>query len=138
MRIAYPVGLAVAVVLQLVLLSSCTTPVPATVTRAPAAPLKSNPKIFVQATVQRERIVASLRDAGLEAVDLSSDTDYTLKVRVGRSRRGTHCGGISNVAYVLSGEGRYVMVIKGRGLTGGCRLNIFDEMSHMLESYVGG
>ena len=137
MRIAHLLGLAVAVVLQLVLLSSCTTPLPATVTRAPVSPLKSNPKIFVRAAAQRERIVESLRNAGLEAMNSSSGPDYTLEVRVGRSRRSTPCGGISTVAFVLSHEGRYVLVIKGRGLTGSCRPNIFDDMSHKLSSYVG-
>ncbi len=43
MRIAHPTGLAVAVVLQLVLVSSYTTPVPAAVTRAPTSPPKLNP-----------------------------------------------------------------------------------------------
>ena len=137
MRIAHPMGLAVAVVLQLVLLSSCTTPVPATVTRAPATPLKSNLKIFVQATVQQGRIVESLRNAGIDAQESLPGADYTLLVKVGRNRRSTQCGGISTVAFVLSHEGRYVLVIKGRGLTGSCRPNIFDEMSYMLSSYMG-
>jgi hypothetical protein len=125
------------IVLQLVLLSGCTAPVPATVTRAPATALESNPKVFVQATVQQGRIVESLRNAGIDAQDSLPGADYTLVVKVGRNRRSTQCGGISNVAYLLSGEGRYVLVIKGRGLTGSCRPNIFDEMSEMLASYAG-
>ena len=135
MRNANPMGLAV--VLQLVLLSSCTAPVPATVTRAPATALRSNPKIFVQATIQRGRIVESLRNAGINAQDSLPGADYTLLVKVGRNRRSTPCGGISNVAYLLSGEGRYVLVIKGRGPTGSCITNVFDDMSHELASYVG-
>ena len=98
MRIAHLLGLAVAVVLQLVLLSSCTTPLPATVTRAPVSPLKSNPKIFVRAAAQRERIVESLRNAGLAAMNSSSAPDTTLEVRVGRSTRSPRFRGTSPVA----------------------------------------
>ncbi len=135
MRIVHAMGLVV--VLQLVLLSGCTAPAPATVTRAPATALKSNPKIFIQATVQQGWIVESLRNAGIDAQDSLPGADYTLLVKVGRNRRSTQCGGISNVAYLLSGGGRYVLVLKGRGPTGSCIPNVFDDMSQKLASYLG-
>ncbi len=135
MGIAQTSVLAVVIVLQLVLLPGCATPVPATVTRAPASPLKSNPRIFLRATVQRQRIADALRDAGLRTAESFNDFDYTLEVRVGRNRRSTTCGGVNNVAYLLKSSGRYVLVIKGRGLTGSCSPNVFDDMSQMLASF---
>ena len=135
MRITQTAVLAVVIALQLVFLSGCTTIVPATVTRGPAFPLKANPKIFLRATVQYERIADSLRDAGLGTAESGNDFDYTLDVKVGRNRRSRECGGLSNVSYVLVRSGQYVLVIKGRGMTGTCNPNVFDDMSHKLASF---
>lgn len=135
MGIAQTSVLAVVIALQLVLLPGCTTPVPATVTRAPTSPLKSNPRIFLEAAVQRQRIADALHDAGLRTAESFNDFDYTLEVRMGRNRWSTTCGGVSNVAYLPKSSGRYVLVIKGRGLTGSCSPNVFDDMSQMLASY---
>jgi len=54
---------------------------------------------------------------------------------MGRNRWSTTCGGVSNVAYLPKSSGRYVLVIKGSGLTGSCSPNVFDDMSQMLASY---
>ena len=61
---------------------------------------------------------------------------YTLIAKVG-SKRGSSepCGTTNNVVYDLrSGSGR-VLVIKGRGRTGTCKPNIFDDMSQKLAGY---
>jgi len=138
MKIAKSMGMAITIVLQLSILSSCTTLVPATVTRAPETALMSNPKLFVQATAHREQIMESLYNAGLDLNDSLSGADYTLLVKVGRNRHSTRCGGISNVAYLLQSEGRFILVIKGRGFTGSCSPNVFDDISQKLASYAGG
>ena len=136
MRRPRPVVPAVLIVSQLLLLFGCTSPVPATVTRRPPTPLEPNAVIFLQATAQSGRIAESLRSAGLRPTDQSSDADYILDVRVGRQRRSTARGGVSNVAYILSSAaGRRVMTIKGRGLTGSCSPNVFDDMSQKLVDY---
>jgi hypothetical protein len=47
------------------------------------------------------------------------------------------CGGTHNVIYTLEGNGQQLMEIKGRGLTGDCIPNVFDDMSQMLSTYFG-
>jgi hypothetical protein len=138
MRIAQKIGLSVAIAAQVVLASGCTSPVPPTVTRAPTTPLKADPAIFLQAGVQRPRVAESLRNAGVRLTETFSEADYILNVNVGRRRKNQACGGSSNVAYILDGRDSHVMVIKGRGLTGTCAPNVFDNMSQKLATYFGG
>jgi hypothetical protein len=137
MRVAKNLALSVAIALPVVLAAGCTSPVPPTVTRSPTAPLKANPTIFLQATVQRPRIAESLRQAGVRLAPSFGEADYILNVKVGRRRRTQACGGTSNVAYILDGTTGHLMAIKGRGLTGTCTPNVFDEMSQKLASYLG-
>jgi hypothetical protein len=138
MRIAQKIALAVAIALPVILGSGCTSAVPPTVTRAPTTPLKANPAIFLQATVQRPRIAESLRNAGIRVADSFGEADYILNVNVGRRRRNQACGGSSNIAYVVDDRNSHLMVIKGRGLTGTCAPNVFDDMSRKLATYFGG
>jgi hypothetical protein len=122
-------------VLSLGLTSACSSIVPATVTAIPQVPVKKGANIFVISQVQRERVVKSLLDAGLNVSDEWAVDGYSLTVSVGRWRGGSGCRGVSNVAYVLSGGGRKVMVIKGRGATLDCEPNVFDDMSRTLAVY---
>ena len=138
MRIAQKIALAVAIAAQVVLGSGCTSPVPPTVTRVPMSPLDANPAIFLQANAQRPRIAESLRKAGVRLAESYSEADYILNVKVGKRRKTQACGGSSNIAYVLEGRDRHLMVIKGRGLTGTCAPNVFDDMSQKLATYFGG
>ena len=138
MRIAQIIAIAIAIATQVVLVSGCTSPVPPTVTRAPTTPLKENPAIFLQASVQNPRIAESLRKAGVRLSESYAEADYILTVNVGRKRRAQACGGRSNVVYILDGRDSHLMVIKGRGLTGTCVPNVFDNMSQKLATYFGG
>ena len=137
MRILQNIALAVTLALSFTLGSGCTSPVPPTVTRQPATPLKANPAVYLQATVQGPRIAESLRTAGVRLVESYGEADYILNVNVGRRRRNQECGGSSNIAYILDGRGSHLMVIKGRGLTGTCAPNVFDAMSQKLVTYFG-
>ena len=121
--------------LSLILLAACTSTVPATVTRGPMGPVTTNPRIFVSARNQSERIVQSLRDAGFTVKEGFRDIDYTLEVRIGDSRARRECGSVNNVIYILNQSGQQLIIIKGRGLTGSCSPNIFDDMSRKLASY---
>ncbi|MEE9609312.1 MAG: hypothetical protein V3U03_16350 [Myxococcota bacterium] len=125
------------VALQLAFLSGCSSTVPATVTMRPGGPLQPDAAIFLSARVQQMRIAQSLRDARLTTTDQMRDADYTLEVRVGRSRSNAACGGVNNVAYILTLNGSRVMVIKGRGRTGSCTPSVFDDMSRKLASFAG-
>ena len=120
---------------QLALLPGCTSAVPATVTMSPGSPLEPNATIFLNSTAQRERIAQSLRDAGMTPTAQFQEADYALDVKVGRSRGSAACGGVSNIAYILSRADSRVMVIKGRGRTGSCTPNVFDDMSRKLASF---
>ncbi len=123
------------VIVQLTFLSGCTSTVPATVTLRPGSPLDPKPMIYLNAPVQWERIAQSLRDAGMTPTDNFNEANYALDVRVGKSRSSAECGGLSNVAYFLTRSNNRVMVIKGRGRTGGCTPNVFDDMSRKLASF---
>jgi hypothetical protein len=116
--------------------AACSSPVPATTTYAPTAPLQRGAVFYVTANLQRPRIIQSLREAGLKTTDQMNNGTYTLIAKVG-SKRGSSqpCGTTNNVVYDLrSGAGR-VLVIKGRGATGTCKPNVFDDMSQKLASY---
>jgi len=137
MRIAQKIALAAAIATQVVLGSGCTSPVPPTVTRAPATPLKANPVVFLQASVQKPRIAESLQKAGVRLAESYAEADYILNVNVGRRHKNQTCGGSSNIAYILDGRNSHLMVIKARGLTGTCAPNVFDDMSQKLATYFG-
>ncbi len=138
MRIAQMIAIAIAIATQVVLVSGCTSPVPPTVTRAPTTPLKENPAIFLQASVQNPRIAESLRNAGVRLSESYAEADYILNVNVGRRHDDQTCGGSSNIAYILDDRNSHLMVIKARGLTGTCAPNVFDDMSQKLATYFGG
>lgn len=114
------------------LLTACTSMVPATVTRHSQAPLDRSRAVWVVASRERAVILESLQEAGIRIATHFESPTYSLNVRIGRSRGQTKCGSVSNVSYVLSGEGRNLMVIKGRGPTGSCKPSIFDDMSLAL------
>jgi hypothetical protein len=137
MRIAQPISLAGLIALQLVLVSGCTSPVPPTVTRPPTTSLKAHPAVYLQANVQRPRILDSLRNARIRIAGSFEEADYTLIVDVGSRRVNMKCGGMHNIVYILSRNGFQLMEIKGRGLTGDCIPNVFDEMSQTLATYFG-
>jgi len=120
------------------LIVACSTPVPPTVTLGPVVPVDRSAVLFVMAESQRSRIVESLRHAGLRPADEPSETGLRLWVRLGGRRGGARCGGIHNVAYVLSEREMRVAVIKGRGSTGTCEPNIFDAMSQRLADLTVG
>jgi hypothetical protein len=137
MRLVKPILLAGLIALQVALVSGCTSPVPPTVTRPPTTSLKVHPAVYLQANVQRPRILDSLRNARIRIAGSFEEADYILTVEVGKRRVNMKCGGMHNLVYTLGGNGRQLMGIKGRGLTGSCIPNIFDDMSEMLASYFG-
>ncbi len=123
--------------LSIALTSSCSSRVPPAVTMGPPTQLSRDAKIFVQAPRQMERIVQSLRDAGFETITEWSGNDYSLQVKVGSNRTSQACGAVNNVAYVLWGQNQRLMAIKGRGPTGSCADNIFDDLSRELAAHRG-
>jgi hypothetical protein len=98
--------------------------------------IEEGPRVFVTANDQGPRVEQSLRDAGLSVVE-PADATYLLRVDVGNSRGTQACGSTKNVRYILSKGRTRILVLKGRGRTGQCSPNIFDDMSRLLESYFG-
>jgi len=113
---------------------SCASDVPATVARHYGFPIEKKTEIFVIAADERPRIVESLKKAGLKPVDARSANGYSLDVRLGGNRRTQPCGSVRNVTYVLSGPPGRMAIIKGRGATGTCEPNMYDDMSAKLAS----
>ena len=138
MRIAQIITLAIAIALQVVLVSGCVSPVPPIVTRPPRAPQKAYPTIYVRAVVQKPYVAESLRKAGVRLTESESEADYVLNVNVGQGRGRRDCGIVSNIDYILYSNGRLLMMIEGRGLMGTCVPNIFDDMSQKLVAFFGG
>ncbi len=138
MRIAQPILFAGLIALQVVLGSGCTSPVPPTVTQPPTTSLKAHPAIYLRANVQRPRILDSLHGAGIRTTNSLEEADYILAVDVGERRVNMKCGGMHNIVYILSGDGFPLMEIKGRGLTGECVPNVFDDMNQTLATYFRG
>jgi hypothetical protein len=115
--------------------AACTTKVAPTVTLKPAAPILRSEGIYVIAALQRDRIIESLRKAGLNSTDSPNSAGYVLEVRQGNNRASKSCGTVNNISYVLSVASSRMMVIKGRGASGTCEPNIFDDMSRQLAGY---
>ncbi len=119
----------------LLALPSCTAVVPATVTYGPSIAITGEPVIWLMAAKQLDRIERSIRDAGLIPTNNPGRTSYGLVVKLGRTRVTRACGTINNVVYILSRAGQRVLVIKGRGMTGSCSPNVFDDMSQQMARY---
>ena len=133
---AMRIAILVPIVLSLGLLSACASAVPAHVTLLPEAPLGTSAAIYLIALKQPERVATSLTAAGFQITDDYFSDAYSLTVNVGNSRSVQGCGSVNNVEYVLS-RGEQLVVIKGRGRTGSCEPNIFDDMSRKLASFRG-
>jgi hypothetical protein len=119
----------------LLLLPSCTALVPATVTYGPSIAITGEPVIALTAARQLARIEQSLRDAGLNPTSDWGSTSYGLVVKLGNTRSTRACGTKNNVVYILSKGGQRALVIKGRGMTGSCSPNVFDDMSQQMATY---
>ncbi len=131
------VGYGLGLLLMLALSSACSSIVPATVTWGPIAAISGEPRITLTSNAQYERVAQSIRDAGLSIATGGSRADYSVQVKVGSSRSSRPCGTVNNVVYILSGTAGRILVLKGRGLTGSCSPNIFDDMSRLLASHFG-
>jgi hypothetical protein len=113
------------------LCTSCSTIVPATITRPLAIELDEEAAVFLVAARQREAVKRSLENAGIRVIE-SGVAPYTLQVKIGSSRGGRECGSKNNIVYSLSAYGRTVLGMKGRGWTGSCPDSMLDDMSTLL------
>jgi len=129
------IGFLILIAVSIGSLGACTSRVPARVTYGPSLPLDKDAEIFVMANSQRERIVQSLTDAGWNCSETWTANGYLLTVSVGNRRIPRSCGSVNNVAYMLNGAGHRIMVIKGRGRTGSCEPNVFDDLSGLLSRF---
>jgi hypothetical protein len=127
---------------------ACTTVEP-TLIHPPLAPIRPGDKLFVSAQRDRERVVRALEQAGFQVTN-GEDAGYAVAVDVGKTKWSQGCGSLHNVRYTLidldpstsrevflanlrRGDlNQGVLEIKGRGWTGDCESNIYDQMSRAL------
>lgn len=117
--------------LVFVLWSTACADVTPRITRASPTPL-GVPVVYLAAREERSRILQSLEDVGVTVTHDPSAARYTLQVDVGLHRQKQACGELCNVRYALFFRGQKLLEIRGRGWTGSCDSNIFDELSRLL------
>lgn len=126
-------GVAVLLALQLGVFA-CSSRVNPMVTVGPTMPLTLEPKIYVIASSQVQRVHQAMTDAGLPPAKTREEANYLLQVNIGAYRGSRDCGPTNNVAYILNAHNQRILVMKGRGRTGACKPNIIDDMSRTLAS----
>ncbi len=114
-----------------VLLHGCGTVAPVLTMKGSLSP-ESERSLYVTATKQKSIPLASLRRSGFTIAGDLLAAPYQLRITLGVDKAFRDCGTLNNVKYSLRSEGRPVLEISGRGWTGSCDPNIFDEMSQLL------
>ena len=117
------------ILLALVLtLPACGT-VPPTLTKQGALVLEAEPSFYVTAAKQKPAVVGALRKAGIVVVDDLLESSHQLRVTLGIDKSFRGCGTLNNVKYAIRLQRRTLLELAGRGWTGECEPNVFDEMS---------
>ena len=117
------------ILLALVLLLSACGTVPPTPTKQGIFVLEAEPSLYVTATKQKPAIVDALRRAGIIVVDDLLESSHQLRVTLGIDKSFRDCGTLNNVKYTIRLQRRTLFELAGRGWTGECEPNVFDEMS---------
>jgi hypothetical protein len=76
--------------------------------------------------------MAALRRAGIVVVDDLLESSHQLRVTLGVDKSFRDCGTLNNVKYAMRLQRRTLLELAGRGWTGECQPNVFDEMSREL------
>ena len=117
------------ILLALVLtLPTCGTVTP-TPTKQGNLVLEAEPNFYVTAAKQKPAIVDALRRAGIVVVDDLLESSHQLRVTLGVDKSFRSCGTLNNVKYAIRLQRRTLFELAGRGWTGECEPNVFDEMS---------
>ncbi len=117
------------ILLALVLaLPACGT-VPPTTTMQGSLALETEPSFYVTAAKQKPAVVGALRRAGIVVVEDLLESSHQLRVTLGIDKSFRACGTLNNVKYTIRLQRRTLLEIAGRGWTGECEPNVFDEMS---------
>jgi len=99
----------------------------------------TNRSVFVVATRDKPRIVASLEAAGIRVATDLLEAGFLLRVTVGSGQGAQSCGTRHNVKYSLRLENVPVVELAEKGYTGTCTPNVFDVLSARLaEALEGG
>jgi hypothetical protein len=114
-------------VLALVLLACGTSP-PIQTTQSSLV-LEAEPSFYVTAAKQKPAVVDALRRAGIVVVADLLESSHQLRVTLGVDKSFRGCGTLNNVKYTIRLQRRTLLELAGRGWTGECQPNIFDEMS---------
>ena len=125
----------IAFVLGLLATLGCASIVEPHVTKGAAMPLDRDRPFFVVAPQQAKRVEEALTKAGFKTTESYEDSVYYLSVKIGQRRSVQSCGTVNNVRYEIKYIGEHIMTLRGRGATGTCTPNIFDEMAHLMEEH---
>jgi hypothetical protein len=118
--------------LALVLLLPACGTVPPTPTTPSFLVLEAEPSFYLIATKQKPEILAALRRAEIVVVDDLLESSHQLRVTLGVDKSFRDCGTLNNVKYAIRLQMRTLLELAGRGWTGECQPNVFDEMSREL------
>ena len=125
------IGIRAILLVLLLLLSACGSRPPTPKTPSFIA-LEAEPSFYLIAAKQKPEILASLRGAGITVVDDLLESSHQLRVTLGVDKSFRDCGTLNNVKYAIRQQSRTLLELAGRGWTGGCQPNVFDEMSREL------
>jgi len=114
-----------------VMLMACSN-IPPKITMPAMAPIDVSEAFYVVAERQKPEIEKALKKEGIKVAARAFDAGYQLRVRVGTNRRTLDCGSVNSVTYQLMKGGAEVLGMKGRGPTGSCDPNIFDQMTQAI------
>jgi hypothetical protein len=95
-------------------------------------PTDRDPVLFVVASRQKARILASLHESGFRVAGDVLEAPYFLRVTVGVDKGRRACGPLANVKYELRYADRGILDLAAAGWTGSCPDNVFDAMSRRL------
>jgi hypothetical protein len=124
-------------------LASCNTvPAPPRVELLSRINRDEQPRVFVDSSMNRERIVRSIESVGIVTVSSLHEANFILRADFGMARSEGQCGTVRNIRYTIS-QSRTLGVdfyeaarIRARGSTGTCRQNIFDVLARRVGKLV--
>ena len=131
MKEVYYVGF----VLGLLATLGCASIVEPHITQGAAMPLDRDRPFFVVSPEQGKRVVEALSKADFKTAESYENSVYYLSVKIGQRRSVQSCGTVNNVRFEIKYMGEHIMTMRGRGATGTCTPNIFDEMTQLMKEH---
>ena len=117
---------------------ACTNPTPPHIEVRGALSPDEEPRVFLVATREKERIALSLTEARIALADDIVGAPFLLRVTLGSEKASRACGAFANVKYSLRREEHEIFLIVASGWTGSCEPNVFEALSRTLRAQFDG